>query len=62
MTDRSKLEALVWRRVPETLKVNASGTKFVMDPVERALRPMTAMDAPTLFEVLRRATLPVEAL
>ncbi len=58
MTDRSKLEALVWKKFPTEGKVApSSGVKFVRHGGK--LRPLGGLSVAELFKVLARVTLPV---
>lgn len=54
MTDRQKLEALVWRRVSNDLKVTASGMRFVS--VGGKLVTLDSLCNNDLFGVLRRTS------
>lgn len=60
MTDREKLEALVWRRMPASRKVSAGGVKWVS--VGGKLVTLASVSDSDLFTVLTRAAVVKVAL
>jgi hypothetical protein len=61
MTDRSKLEATVWKKFPGTHKVHASTGDLLITDANK-LRALASFSVAELFNVLARLTLPSAAL
>lgn len=64
-TNRTSVEAMLWKKFPKEYKVRASdGTLAVsvyVPGVGTTMKPLAAMSVPELFAAYRRVTLPLPA-